>query len=305
MTDTTTTDDAVADDVAAEVEPAADATPDLAAQEQQAAKARNREALETRLLIPLLLPILAMIAVALWALNVSRVFLAGDSTSALVIASILTMAILCGGALFSATPKARTSSLAMVIDARARDRRVGRPARARPEPRHRRRGRLHAARATHGRPRRDASTSRRSRRIRFDQASTTAPAGCVEFDISGAAGHSFQFRTLDYKGFPIGTSSPFPKSGKVELKPGVYNVYCTVDGHAAQGMVATVTVAERPLRPHDLPSHGSRLRGRGGDGDAPRGLRRGRRRQRRRLQGAEGRVDRDDHHRRRELLLQA
>ena len=33
---------------------------------------------------------------------------------------------------------------------------------------------------------------------------------------------------------------------KVDLKPGVYNVYCTVDGHAAQGMVATVTVAEAP-----------------------------------------------------------
>ena len=35
-----------------------------------------------------------MIAVALCALNVSRVFLAGDSTSALVIASILTVGIL-------------------------------------------------------------------------------------------------------------------------------------------------------------------------------------------------------------------
>ena len=90
MTDTTT-EDAVSDDVTTEVEPAGDATPDVAAEAAKAAKARNREALETRLLIPLLLPILAMIAVALWALNVSRVFLAGDSTSALVIASIITV----------------------------------------------------------------------------------------------------------------------------------------------------------------------------------------------------------------------
>src|SRR3954447_2622427 len=114
MTDTTT-EDAVSDAVTTEVDPAVDATPDPAAEAAKAAKARNREALETRLLIPLLLPVLAMIAVALWALNVSRVFLAGDSTSALVIASILTVGILCGGAIVSATPKARTSSLAMLV----------------------------------------------------------------------------------------------------------------------------------------------------------------------------------------------
>ena len=38
MTDTTTTDDAVADDVATDVEPVADATPDLAAEEKKAAQ---------------------------------------------------------------------------------------------------------------------------------------------------------------------------------------------------------------------------------------------------------------------------
>jgi hypothetical protein len=244
MTDTTTTDDAVADDVATDVEPVADATPDLAAEEKQAAKARNREALETRLLIPLLLPILAMIAVALWALNVSRVFLAGDSTSALVIASILTLAILCGGSLFSATPKARTSSLAMVMTlvlvivvsagllalgpsldtGEEQSTQLAQPS---------------------GDPVGTVDVEALAT-IRYNKSEYDAPAGIVEFDISGAAGHSFQFRTLDYKGFPIGTSSPFPKSGKVELKPGSYDVYCTIDGHAAQGMVAKVIVAEAP-----------------------------------------------------------
>jgi len=245
MTDTTTTDDAVADDVATDVEPVADATPDLAAAEKQAAKARNREALETRLLIPLLLPILAMIAVALWALNVSRVFLAGDSTSALVIASILTLAILCGGALFSATPKTRTSSLAMVmtlvlvIVVSAGLLALGPSLDTGEEE-----GSTQLAQPS-GDPVGTVPVEALAT-IRFNKANYDAPEGIVEFDITGAAGHSFQFRTLDYKGFPIGTSAPFPKSGKVELKPGVYNVYCTVDGHAAQGMVATVTVAEAP-----------------------------------------------------------
>ena len=247
MTDTTT-EDAVTDDVATDVEPAADATPDLAAEAKQAAKARNREALETRLLIPLLLPILAMIAVALWALNVSRVFLAGDSTSALVIASILTLAILCGGALISATPKARTSSLAMVDDARARDRRVGRPARARARastpareagPRSSR-----SPRATPSAP----STSRRWRSIRFNTEQLRRARGDRRVRHQRApSGTLVPVPHARLQGLPDRhRRAPFPKSGKVELKPGVYNVYCTVDGHAAQGMVATVTVADAP-----------------------------------------------------------
>jgi hypothetical protein len=241
MTDTTTTDDAVA----ADVEPVADATPDLEAEEKQAAKARNREALETRLLIPLLLPILAMIAVALWALNVSRVFLAGDSTSALVIASILTVAILCGGALLSATPKARTSSLAMlitlvlVIVVSAGLLALGPSLDTGEEG-----GSAQLAQPP-GDPVATVAVEALAT-IKFNKSVYEAPAGVVEFDISGASGHSFQFRTLDYKGFPIGTSAPFPKSGKVELKAGSYDVYCTVDGHAAQGMVAKVTVSEAP-----------------------------------------------------------
>ena len=58
MTDTTT-EDPVSGDVAADVEPVADATPGVADN-----RAR-REALQTRLLIPMLLPISARIAVAL------------------------------------------------------------------------------------------------------------------------------------------------------------------------------------------------------------------------------------------------
>jgi len=244
MTDTTT-DDAVSEDATAEVEPAVDATPDVTAEAEKAAKARNREALETRLLIPLLLPVLAMIAVALWALNVSRIFLAGDSTSALVIATILTLAILCGGALISATPKARTSSLAMVMTlvlviivsagllALGPSLDSGKGG-----------GSTQLAQPT------GAATSTVSvealASIRYNSSAFTATAGVVQFDFSGAVGHTLQFRTLDYKGFPLGTITGAAKTGKVTLKAGTYEIYCTVDGHAAQGMVATITVTDAP-----------------------------------------------------------
>jgi plastocyanin len=78
--------------------------------------------------------------------------------------------------------------------------------------------------------------------IKFDSTEYTAKPGIVEIDLTGAAGHTLQFRTLDYKGFPLSTSGG-PNKGKVTLKAGDYAVYCTIDGHAAQGMVATITVA--------------------------------------------------------------
>ena len=34
-----------------------------------------------------------------------------------------------------------------------------------------------------------------------------------------------------------------PKTGKVELAAGKYTIYCTVPGHEAQGMMATLTVS--------------------------------------------------------------
>ena len=73
------------------------------------------EPIKDRLILPLLIPWLSIAAVALLVLNISRVFLAGDSTSALVIAALLTVGILLGASALSAAPGARTSSLAMFL----------------------------------------------------------------------------------------------------------------------------------------------------------------------------------------------
>src|SRR5262249_35356514 len=78
--------------------------------------------------------------------------------------------------------------------------------------------------------------------IKFNADDYTTQSGVVQFDYTGATGHTLQFREVDYQGFPLGTISGFPKSGKVELQPGKYTIFCTIDSHAQQGMTATITV---------------------------------------------------------------
>jgi hypothetical protein len=199
--------------------------------------------LKDRLLLPLLVPFLCMVAIALYTLNVSRVFLAGDSTSALVIASLITIGILVVGAIFSASPRLRTSSLAMamglvlIIVVSAGLLSLG-PS-------------LNTGETTGGQLAQPTGAAGSTVTVtagpgltfdgvKFDK-DFPAKAGVVEIDYTGAAGHTLQFRTLDYKGFPLSTSGG-AKKGKVKLTPGKYSIYCTIPGHAAAGMEATITV---------------------------------------------------------------
>src|SRR5262249_34971671 len=77
---------------------------------------------------------------------------------------------------------------------------------------------------------------------KFDSdAYTLTAAGVVQVNYGGAAGHTLAFSDPKLSGFLL-HSSGSPKSGKVELKPGTYTIFCTVPGHRAQGMQATVTV---------------------------------------------------------------
>jgi plastocyanin len=197
-----------------------------------------------RVLIPALLPLLAMIAVALYTLNVSRVFLAGDSTSALVIAAGITVSILAAGAIISASPRLRTSSLVMfmalviVIVVSAGLLSLG-PS-------------LNEGGRANGGPLAQPTAAAASTvkvtagpGLTFNgvafKGNYTAESGVVEIDYGGDPGHTLQFRTQDYQGFPL-HSTGSPTRGKVALKSGTYQIYCTVPGHAAAGMEATITV---------------------------------------------------------------
>jgi hypothetical protein len=200
------------------------------------------ERVRDRLLIPLLLPLLCVAAIALYTLNISRVFLAGDSTSALVIASLVTVSILVGAGLVSAIPRLRASSLAMFMGlvllvvvsagllALGPSLESGGTDGPRPQPR--------------GAPVATVAVEASAAGPRFNASNYDAPAGIVEFNLTGATGHTLQFRELDYAGFPLSTSGG-PAKGKVRLEPGTYNIYCTITGHAAT-MHATITVNMQP-----------------------------------------------------------
>ena len=80
----------------------------------------RREAMATRAVLPLALPVLSAIAVALWVLNISRAFIAGGKTGALVIVLIVTVGIMAGAAIASAAPRLQSSTLTVMPSRRAR-----------------------------------------------------------------------------------------------------------------------------------------------------------------------------------------
>ena len=204
-------------------------------------------------------------------------------------------------------PQLRTSSLAMILGVRARDRRVAAGSAL---------ARARASTSGEGGRRRATSQptgtavghGRRSRRwpsIKFNATEFTAPAGIVQINYSGATGHTLAIQDPKFDGFLLTTDAGGPKTGKVELTPGKYTIYCTVPGHEAAGHEGD---AHRRRRDAPPPRRRAALGARRCvAGAAVRRVRRRRwRRQRQQAyERAEGPGDRDHHDRGRQLLLQA
>ncbi len=182
------------------------------------------EPLKDRLLLPLLLPLLSMAAVALLAINVSRVLLAGDSDSALAIGITLLLTILIGATIMSAMPRAKT-----VVAGRHRDasgcswwpwpasspsapasttvRAVRRPTRTSTCP----------ARPT------APSTSPPARVSRFNgvgahRATTTPRPASSQINYGGATGHTLAIQDPKYDGFELGTDAGAKKTRQREAR---------------------------------------------------------------------------------------
>ncbi|HYU38714.1 MAG TPA: hypothetical protein VEM59_02605 [Acidimicrobiia bacterium] len=192
-----------------------------------------------RLLLPLLLPLAAMLAVFLFVVNISRVFLASGENTSVVIGTIVTVGILAGGAAISASPRLRSSTLVMML--------AGLMVLV-----------LSAGLLSLG-PSEESETAGGGFKqpagppvatlgvdalpsLSFQAKEFTVPAGIIQINYNDLGGsHTLLFTDPKLSGFQLAVPAG-PKTGKVELKPGGYTIYCSIPGHRAAGMEATVNV---------------------------------------------------------------
>jgi len=233
MTDTTTLDGT----------PESEELPELQPSESLGADAPAEDTpLKTRLLLPLLVPLLSIAIVAVLVLNISRVFLAGDEDVALAMGIFITLAILVGASILAAAPRLKTSSLAVILGCMFLV--VSMAGLVSLGPSLDEGGEGGGGYVAPTGPAKGTVAVQALASIKFNATEFTAPAGIVQFNYGGATGHTLAIQDPKFDGFLLTTNAGGPKTGKVELAPGNYTLYCTVPGHEAQGMKATLTVAK-------------------------------------------------------------
>ncbi len=192
-----------------------------------------------RLLLPIALPLLSMLAVFLYVVNLSRVFLASGENVSVVVGTIVTVTILAGGAAISASPRLRSSTLVMglagfmvlVLSAGllslGPSEESGEASGGFKEPAGPPVATLEV----------DALPS-----LSFQAKEFSTPPGITQIQYNDLGGtHTLLFTDPKFSGFQLAVPQG-PKTGKVDLKPGTYTIYCSIPGHRAAGMQATVNV---------------------------------------------------------------
>jgi plastocyanin len=193
-----------------------------------------------KFLLPLVVPVGVAATIIFYVLNVSRVFLASGGALAVTYATIITISILAGGSALAASPKLRSSSLTLMLGGAflvllmaglisigaASPKAASGPVQCTPV-----KNKISI----------DAGAGN-TLRFTFPDGDTIK-AGCDQISLVLTGTHTLLFDTPPAaNAFPeLGVND---KSWAGQLPPGAYKFHCTIDGHEAAGMVATLTVTK-------------------------------------------------------------
>ncbi len=201
------------------------------------------EAKKTRLLLPFLIPVGAVLTVAFFALNISRVFLAaseGGQTFAVVVAASITVSILLGATVVAALPQLRTSSLVIgmcgvaIVVMLAGSIVLG----ASLPKSEAKAGYIQPSGRAINTLEIDALPT-----LSFQAKSFKVPAGInlIKYNDKGGT-HTLVFDGTEVPGFELQVPNGLSQA-KVDLKQGqTYTVFCTIPGHRQAGMQASIVV---------------------------------------------------------------
>lgn len=196
-----------------------------------------KEAAVTRGILPLALPFLSAAAIIVWVFNLSRAFLAGGTTGALVIVLIVTVTIMAGAAYMSYSDRMQTSTKILLVGGFASVIIASGFISLGPSEEH------EAAAGGYQEPTGKAVATLEVDALpslKFQAKEFTTQAGINQVNYIDKGGtHTLLFEEIP--GFEL--KVPPDDSGKVELEAGKYTIYCSVPGHRAAGMEATVTVS--------------------------------------------------------------